>query len=623
MTKIIEILKEVNDKLVRQKEQIIVQQQKAEKLMEENEKKFKTVDKEVTEKEGDKTPLLFPFLTGQSNLICSTQPIIAHAGDDVILSCRLDPPISASSRTVEWTKPGLDPEYIHVHQDGRLVYQSQNPLYNYRTALFVDQLINGNVSMKLFRVKTSDAGKYKCFLPSLWKEAFIELKIENKNKEKKEEGSGEQLMTERKKMEDLDKIMPKLNEELQNKDEEQKEMTKIIEILKEVSDKLFRQKEQIIVQQQKAEKLMEENEKKFKTVDKEVTEKEGDKTVNRAQGYLKLKEIIQEANWDLDERRKDHQQLQMNTEELSKSIFDEVRRISEKKKQVESDMQQIKKQMEEIQRKKMHLFNWFGFWLFLLYSLPVTTGQSNLICSTQPIIAHAGDDVILSCRLDPPISASSRTVEWTKPGLDPEYIHVHQDGRLVYQSQNPLYNYRTALFVDQLINGNVSMKLFRVKTSDAGKYKCFLPSLWKEAFIELKIGQSNLICSAQPIIAHAGDDVILSCRLDPPISASSRTVEWTKPGLDPEYIHVHQDGRLVYQSQNPLYNYRTALFVDQLINGNVSMKLFRVKTSDAGKYKCFLPSLWKEAFIELKIGKKTCLGSFVAKHTRIIVQLEN
>uniref|UniRef100_A0A671UV71 Ig-like domain-containing protein n=1 Tax=Sparus aurata TaxID=8175 RepID=A0A671UV71_SPAAU len=135
----------------------------------------------------------------------------------------------------------------------------------------------------------------------------------------------------------------------------------------------------------------------------------------------------------------------------------------------------------------MHVFIWFGFWLFSLYSLPVTTGQSNLICSTQPIVAHAGDDVILSCRLDPPISASSRTVEWTKPGLDPEYIHVHQDGRLVYQSQNPLYNYRTALFVDQLINGNVSMKIFRVKTSDAGKYKCFLPSLWKETFIELKI----------------------------------------------------------------------------------------------------------------------------------------
>ncbi|XP_054482990.1 butyrophilin subfamily 1 member A1-like [Anoplopoma fimbria] len=123
------------------------------------------------------TSTLFPLLTGQSNLICSPQPIVAVAGDDVVLPCRLDPPISASSRTVEWTRPGSDPEYIHVHQEGRLVHHSQNPLYNYRTALFVDQLINGNVSLKLFRVKASDAGKYKCFLPSLWNEAFIQLNI--------------------------------------------------------------------------------------------------------------------------------------------------------------------------------------------------------------------------------------------------------------------------------------------------------------------------------------------------------------------------------------------------------------------------------------------------------------
>lgn len=120
------------------------------------------------------------------------------------------------------------------------------------------------------------------------------------------------------------------------------------------------------------------------------------------------------------------------------------------------------------------------------------TGQSQLICSSESVAAQAGENVILPCRLDPPISASSRTVEWTRPGLDPEYIHVHQDGRLVYQSQNPLYSYRTTLFVDQLVNGNVSLKIFNVKMSDAGKYKCFLPSLWKEAFIQLTVGEKTL-----------------------------------------------------------------------------------------------------------------------------------
>ncbi|XP_059210514.1 butyrophilin subfamily 1 member A1-like, partial [Centropristis striata] len=137
-----------------------------------------------------------------------------------------------------------------------------------------------------------------------------------------------------------------------------------------------------------------------------------------------------------------------------------------------------------------------------------STHQSNLICSSQPIVALAGDDVVLPCRLDPPTTATFRAVEWTRPGLDPEYVHVHQDGRLAYQGQNPQFKYRTTLFVDQLINGNVSLKLLRVKVSDAGKYRCFIPSLWKEAFIQVTVGAVS-----SPIISLMRTDsgVVLQC----------------------------------------------------------------------------------------------------------------
>uniref|UniRef100_A0A3B4XAF8 Ig-like domain-containing protein n=1 Tax=Seriola lalandi dorsalis TaxID=1841481 RepID=A0A3B4XAF8_SERLL len=67
---------------------------------------------------------------------------------------------------MEWIKPGLHPKYIHVHQDGRLEYQTQNPSYNFRTRLFVDELEQGNVSMKIFSVKLSDEGKYRCYIPA-------------------------------------------------------------------------------------------------------------------------------------------------------------------------------------------------------------------------------------------------------------------------------------------------------------------------------------------------------------------------------------------------------------------------------------------------------------------------
>ena len=118
--------------------------------------------------------------------------------------------------------------------------------------------------------------------------------------------------------------------------------------------------------------------------------------------------------------------------------------------------------------------------------------QSELISSDQPIIALAGHDVILPCHLKPPIDVSSETVLWIKPDLDPKYVHDHRDGRLVYQGLNPSYYSRTILFVDQLLNGNVSLKIFNVKLSDEGKYFCILDSVQKEASVQLTVGKSDL-----------------------------------------------------------------------------------------------------------------------------------
>ncbi|XP_023254584.1 butyrophilin subfamily 1 member A1-like [Seriola lalandi dorsalis] len=132
--------------------------------------------------------------------------------------------------------------------------------------------------------------------------------------------------------------------------------------------------------------------------------------------------------------------------------------------------------------------------------------QSELICSHQPIVALAGDDVILPCRLEPAISA--RTVEWTKPGLDPKYIHIHKEG-LKHWIQNPSYNFRTRVFVDELEQGNVSMKIFSVKLSDQGKYRCYIHSVQEEAFIHLSVGSVS-----SPVIkvtANTGRTLVLQC----------------------------------------------------------------------------------------------------------------
>uniref|UniRef100_A0A8C4DUF3 Ig-like domain-containing protein n=1 Tax=Dicentrarchus labrax TaxID=13489 RepID=A0A8C4DUF3_DICLA len=561
----------------------------------------------------------------QSELICSHQPIIALAGNDVILPCYLEPPIDSSSETVTWTRPGLDPKYIHVYRDGQPVNRSQNPSYTNRTALFEDELMNGNISLKLSRVKISDGGKYFCILEPMMKEASINLTVGAVS-------------------------------------------TPIIEDVSNNSRRVVLQCE--------------------------------------SKGWYPEPEVV----W-LDGEGNLLSAGPTETVRGPDDLYTVSSRVTVEKRH--SNNFTCRVQQKDInQTRETYIY------------VPVSHGeQSELICSHQPIVALAGDDVIFPCHLEPPISASSETVVWIKPGLDPKYIHVHQDGQPVNQSQNPSYTNRTALFEDELKNGNVSLKLSRVKISDGGKYRCFLQPMRKKASLHLTVGvvstpiieivsnnsrrvvlqceskgwypepevvwldgegnllsagptetvrgpddlytvssrvtvekrhsnnftcrvqqkdinqtrethiyvpvsheeQSELICSHQPIVALAGDDVIFQCRLEPPISASSETVVWIKPGLDPKYIHVHQDGQPVNQSQNPSYTNRTALFEDDLMNGNVSLKLSRVEISDGGKYRCFLQPMRKKASVYLTVGVvSTPIIEVVSNKSRkVVLQCES
>uniref|UniRef100_A0A4W6ELR8 Ig-like domain-containing protein n=1 Tax=Lates calcarifer TaxID=8187 RepID=A0A4W6ELR8_LATCA len=136
-------------------------------------------------------------------------------------------------------------------------------------------------------------------------------------------------------------------------------------------------------------------------------------------------------------------------------------------------------------------------------SLQMTLTSRNL--TTQP-----GDDIILPCRLDPPISATLWTVEWTKPGLDAKYVHVHKDGRLLHEIQNPSYYYQTRLFVDELKHGNVSMKISKVKLSDEGTYRCLIPSVQKEASVQL-IGLTHFSTPVIEVTSGESGEVVLEC----------------------------------------------------------------------------------------------------------------
>ncbi|XP_044039953.1 butyrophilin subfamily 2 member A2-like isoform X1 [Siniperca chuatsi] len=437
--------------------------------------------------------LLTHFCGGQSQEIRPPQPVMVMVGDDIVLPCRLEPARDAVSMTIEWGRPDLNPRFVYVWHDGQELLVDQNKAYKGRASLSMNKLKFGDLSLKLSKVNVSDNGTYRCYIPKLKKEYFVQLLVgavsspaislvgihevssgvilqcesagwypepevfwldgegklvsagstetvrgpndlytvssrvtvekrhsnsficrvqqqninqtrethihvpddffmapssctastaisvlfgfmfiltvvlfvwklrqnkserkmrhKNENKEREGERSKEQLLTESN-LEKIRKDKLRLNEELQKTEEEQKDMMQVIEALKGLTREMEKQKEKLTVQAEAAKRLAEENTKKLDSVEKEVSEKEGDKTAIKAQGYLKLREIITQTSWNLEERKTEHQQLQFNTDKLMKKTYDNINRITERKNKVENHMEQIKKQMEEIERQR-------------------------------------------------------------------------------------------------------------------------------------------------------------------------------------------------------------------------------------------------------------------------------
>uniref|UniRef100_A0A671TLU2 Ig-like domain-containing protein n=1 Tax=Sparus aurata TaxID=8175 RepID=A0A671TLU2_SPAAU len=136
-------------------------------------------------------------------------------------------------------------------------------------------------------------------------------------------------------------------------------------------------------------------------------------------------------------------------------------------------------------------------------------------------------------------------------------------------------------------------------------------------------GQSAVISQLQPIVASVGDDITLPCHLEPAVDAAVITFEWTRPDLNPRFVHVWHSGENLMDLQNPSFKGRTSLFSEKLKSGDISLKLSEVKPSDEGKYRCFLPLLEKDTFVELivsAVSTSSTVGIQRVSHGAVVLQ---
>uniref|UniRef100_A0A8C1JP02 Butyrophilin subfamily 1 member A1-like n=1 Tax=Cyprinus carpio TaxID=7962 RepID=A0A8C1JP02_CYPCA len=101
----------------------------------------------------------------------------------------------------------------------------------------------------------------------------------------------------------------------------------------------------------------------------------------------------------------------------------------------------------------------------------------------------------------------------------------------------------------------------------------------------------NVVGPAEPLFTFPGEDVILPCSIKPNTSAVNMRVEWFRLDLQDSTVYLYENGENKIMTQDQYFRGRTALFQEELQNGNASLKLSSVQVSDEGVYKCFIETV--------------------------------
>ncbi|XP_035531131.1 myelin-oligodendrocyte glycoprotein-like [Morone saxatilis] len=99
-----------------------------------------------------------------------------------------------------------------------------------------------------------------------------------------------------------------------------------------------------------------------------------------------------------------------------------------------------------------------------------------------------------------------------------------------------------------------------------------------------------------------GDDITLPCHVKPDRDTVDMLLEWSRPDINPRFVHLRRSGKDHLFDQNPSYKGRTSVSINRLKLGDISLKLSKVKLSDDGTYRCYMPELNLDSNIQLLVG---------------------
>ncbi|XP_014450065.2 butyrophilin subfamily 1 member A1 [Alligator mississippiensis] len=120
---------------------------------------------------------------------------------------------------------------------------------------------------------------------------------------------------------------------------------------------------------------------------------------------------------------------------------------------------------------------------------------------------------------------------------------------------------------------------------------------------QAKSAQFTAVGPDQPVTAVVGQEIVLPCHLSPNMNAQNMEVRWFRSAFD-NYVHLYRNGKDQYTNQILEYQRRTALLKDDMVNGNVPLRILNITRSDEGEYHCFIrgDTSYAETKLDLEVA---------------------
>ncbi|CAI5669926.1 unnamed protein product [Oreochromis niloticus] len=176
------------------------------------------------------------------------------------------------------------------------------------------------------------------------------------------------------------------------------------------------------------------------------------------------------------------------------------------------------------------------------------------------------------------------TVMWTRSDIDPNSIHLRQEGGDNLRGQNQRYRGRTSMNRYALITNDFSLTLRKPTKTDSGNYSCSISAGGEER----RLGDIQLQVKDQQVevkVEEGSESVILPCKTKPDLPKNT-TVEWTRSEVGLITVHEYSNRNDDLMTQDEVYRDRTKMSEDLLRTGDLSLTLKQPTERDTGGYIC-------------------------------------